>query len=146
RRVVTDALPQDPAFDRKALVDRAVAGTDLLEHGIEVARLGLRQEPELAEVDAEQRDVDLGDGSCRAKERAITAEHDEGIGRRQLRREGFTIASLGAPFIDAAPASAPGGARHELAGALHRRVVCEADPTDGHAAITSAMRFPTSAQ
>ena len=41
RRVVTDTLPQDPAFDRKALVDREVAGTDLLEHGFEVAGLGL---------------------------------------------------------------------------------------------------------
>ena len=46
--------------------------------------LGLGQEADLAEVDAEDRDVDLGDRSGGAQERAVAAEHDEHVGVAQL--------------------------------------------------------------
>ena len=69
-----------------------------LEHRLEVGRLGLGQEADLAEVDAEERDVDLGDGARGAQERAVAAEHDERVGRRQLARERVEVAGL-APAI-----------------------------------------------
>ena len=46
---------QDPALQRHPLVDPVLAFGDQAEHGLEIGRLGLRQEPDLAEVDAEQR-------------------------------------------------------------------------------------------
>ena len=101
RRVVDRrAVAQDPALERHPLVDREVAVDDLGEDGVELAGLGLRQEADLAEVDAEDRDVDLGDGADRAQERAVAAEDDQGVGRRQLADERLLVARLGLPVVD----------------------------------------------
>ena len=72
------------------------------QHRLEVAGLGLREEPDLAEVDAEQRDVDLGDRAGGAQERAVAAEDDERVGRRQLAEQRVVVAGLGLPLVDAA--------------------------------------------
>ena len=69
---------------------------DLGEHLVELAGLGLRQEADLAEVDAEDRDVDLGDGPSGAQERAVAAEDDEGVGRREFADEGLAGRPTGA--------------------------------------------------
>jgi hypothetical protein len=100
---------------------------DTTEHGLEVAGLGLRQEADLAEVDPEQRDVDLGDGPGGAQERAVAAQDHEDIGPGQLAQEAVEVAGLGLPVLDvahAAPADGPGG--RSTVG-LDRRVVREAD-------------------
>ena len=76
----------------------------MLEHGLEVAGLRLRQEADLAEVDAEQRHIDLGDGARRPQERAVAAEDDEGVGRGQLVAEAVEVTGLGLPLADAADA------------------------------------------
>ena len=74
--------------------------------------LGLREEADLAEVDAEERDVDLGDGSRGAEERAVTTEDDERIGRPAARAsERLGVAGLGLPVVDAVDAAPAGGAR-----------------------------------
>ena len=126
---------------------------DVAEHGLEVARLGLRQEADLAQVEAEQRDVDLGDRPGGAQERAVATEDDEGVGRRQLR-------AAAAPGRRPAPATrrrrAPGtsrtpgrsarprprwsGCRRSRCGRWSRVLLgCVA-------ATTAAMRSPISAQ
>ena len=46
------AVAQDPALERHAFVDPVVARHDAPEHGVEVAGLGLREEADLAQVDA----------------------------------------------------------------------------------------------
>ena len=79
------AVAQDHAFEGHPLVDLVLAGLDADEDGIEIAGLGLREEPDLAEVDAQDRDVDLGDGPDRAQERAVAAEDDQGVGRAAAR-------------------------------------------------------------
>ena len=116
------------------------------EDGVELAGLGLRQEADLAEVDAEERDVDVGDGPRRAQERAVATEDDEGVGRRQLADERRRVARRDLPLADAADLAPAGGARAQLDGGLDRRVVGEADAADGHVPVTSAMRSPISAQ
>ena len=63
---------------------------------LELVRLGLRQEADLAEVDAEDRHVDLGDRLRGAQERAVAAEHDEGVGRRQLATSVSAVSPAGA--------------------------------------------------
>ena len=78
------------------------------EDRLELARLGLRQEADLAEVDAEERDVDLGDGAGGAQERAVAAEHDERVGGRQLAQQRVDVAGLGLPV---ARCRAPGTSR-----------------------------------
>ena len=89
RRVVDRrAVAQDPALERHPLVDREAALGDLGEDLVELAGLRLRQEADLAEVDAEDRDVDLGDRPHGAQERPVATEDDERIGRRRARGRG----------------------------------------------------------
>ncbi len=99
---------------------------------VELAGLGLRQEADLAEVDAEDRHVDLGHGTNGAQERPVATEDDEGIGRRELADEDLLVARLGLPVVDAAHLAPAGGAGTQLDGRLDRRVVGEPDPLDGH--------------
>ena len=65
---------------------------DLGQHAVELAGFGLRQEADLAEVDAEDRDVDLGDRADGAQERPIAAEDDQRVGRRELADERLEVA------------------------------------------------------
>ena len=99
---------------------RELAGDDALEHGLELAGLGLRQEADLAEVDAEERDVDLGHGPGRPQERAVAAEDDERVGRRQLAQQRVQVAGLGLPLLDAAHR----GTSRRRARAARRRPRC----------------------
>ena len=73
--------PRAPSARRS----RSRPSTILPRTCLELAGLGLRQEADLAEVDAEDRDVDLGHGANRAQERAVATEHDEGVGRGAAR-------------------------------------------------------------
>ena len=139
--VARPAAAQDASLEDHPLVDRVLAGDDPLEDRLELARLGLRQEADLAEVDAEERDVDLGDGSGGPQERAVATEDDERVGRRQLagaarrgRRSGPATRRC------RAPGTSPTARARELDGGLDRRVVGEADALDRHAPVTSAMR------
>jgi hypothetical protein len=81
------AVAQDPALERHPLVDREAAVGDLGEDPVELAGLRLRQEADLAEVDAEDRDVDLRDRPHRAEEGPVATEDDQSIGGRQLADE-----------------------------------------------------------
>ena len=83
------AMAEDPGLDRHPFLDPVVAGDDEPEDGVELARLGLREEADLAEVDAEERDVDVGHGPRGAQERAVATEDDQRIGRRELADEGL---------------------------------------------------------
>ena len=56
------------------------------------------RKPDLAEVDADQRHVDLGHGRRRPQERAVATEHDEDVGRRQLLDERVRVAGRAAPI------------------------------------------------
>ena len=58
---------QDAALEHHPLLDPVVAVGDPAEDRLEVVRLDLGQEADLAEVDAEQRHVDLGDGASAAR-------------------------------------------------------------------------------
>ena len=71
-RVIRSSIEKAPA--RQPLQDR-----------LELVRLDLRQEADLAEVDAEQGHVDLGDGPRRPQERAVAAEDDQGASSRAAR-------------------------------------------------------------
>src|SRR4029450_4081194 len=139
-------VSDDPAFDRQALVEPELPGEDVLEDRFKVGRLGLRQEPDLAQVDAQERDVDLGDGSGRTQERAIAAEHHERVRRLQLLAKGVDVAGLRTPLIDATPTAPARGSSGEFDGRLDGRVVRKADALDRHASVTSAMRSGRSAQ
>ena len=95
---------------------------------LELVRLGLRQEPDLAQVDAQDRDVDLGDRLGRAEERAVAAEDDEDVGPAQLARP---VARSRRPAPPTGPRRASGTSRRRARGSstrvLDRGVVREAD-------------------
>ena len=103
RTLVDSARPSRRIRPSRAIRSSIVvlAGCDPGQDRLELARLGLREEADLAEVDAEDRDVDLGDGADRAQERAVAAEDDEGVGRRQLAQQGVEVARRGLPLVDA---------------------------------------------
>ena len=146
---IAAARAQDPALERHPLVDRELAGDELAEHGLELAGLGLREEADLAEVDAEERDVDLGHGAGGAQERAVAAEHDERVGRRQLARAAVEVAGLGAASGRCrARRHQPAARSRELDGGLDGRVVGEADARDAsrRARRPRAIRSAMSAQ
>src|SRR6185503_14651983 len=150
------APAKDPALQRHALVDPVLAADDHLEHGLEVTRLGLRQEADLAQVDPEKRYVHLRHRPGGPQERAVAAEHDEEVGRRQLAQERLHLAGRRLPLGDAANAAPARSARAELDRRLDRRVVREPDPRDGHrlavatggggGATAASIRSPMSAQ
>ena len=66
------------------------AGDELPEDRLQLVRLRLGQEADLAEVDAQERHVHLGDRLRRPQERAVAAEDDEhvraGAGARRAPR------------------------------------------------------------
>ena len=143
------AAAPDPALDDHALVERELARDDAFQDGLEVGGLRLREEADLAKVDAEDRDVDLGHGASGAQERPVAAEHDQRVGRRQLAQQRVHVAGRGLPVVDVAHAAPAGGARRKLDRGLLRGVVGEPDAGDLHvpvAAVASAMRSPMSAQ
>ena len=140
------AVAQDQRIEPHPLVDREPAGHDLGQDVVELAGLGLRQEADLAEVDAEDRHVDLGDRADRAQERPVATEHDQRIGRLELVDERVDVARLELPLVDATDLAPAGRPRAQLDRRVDRRVVGEADPLDGHGAVTSAIRSPISAQ
>ena len=115
--------------ERHPLLERVGAGARAARGRLELVRLGLGQEADLAEVDAEDRHVDLGHGPDRAQERAVAAEHHEHVGRRRARASELAQcrppgdAHCSTPCI-AAPA---GRALAELEGVLVRGVVREPD-------------------
>ena len=133
---------------RHPLVDRELAGDDALQDGLEVAGLGLGQEADLAEVDAEDRDVDLGHGPGRAQERAVAAEHDQarrssGSSRTQRSMSPACAAQSSMPRTAHQPAARVAELDGGLAGWGCRRSRCG----DGHGAPSAAaMRSPMSAQ
>ena len=75
---------------------------DLFEHVLELVGFGLREEADLAEVDPEDRDVDLFERMDRAQECPVATKHDESIRRRQMRQEGRQVARLSPPVVDPA--------------------------------------------
>ena len=70
---------------------REAPAEEQLQHLLEVRRLDLREEPDLADVDAEQRHVVADHGAGGAQERAVAAEHDEHVRARQLAMQGLAI-------------------------------------------------------
>jgi hypothetical protein len=145
-RAVGAPAGQDPAFDRESLVDLVLALDDPLEHLLELARLRLRKKADLAEVDADERHVDVGDRAGGSQKRPIAAQHDERIGRRQLAHEGLGLTRGRLPFADPAQLAPTGRPRTQLDGRLDRGVVGEPDPGDGHRLVAFAMSSPISAQ
>ena len=141
------AAAQDAALEGHPLVDRVVAVDDAAPGRLELARLDLRQEPDLAEVDAEERHVDLDDGTRGAQERAVAAEDDQHIGRRELADERRRGRPLGLPLVDAADLAPAGGPGAQLDRGVVGRVVGEADALDASSRpVASAIRSSISAQ
>ena len=128
---------QDPRLECHPLVDRVLADDEMGQHGLELARLGHREESDLPEVDPEQGHVDLDHGPGRPQERAVATEDDEHVGRGQLRDERLDVRSLGCPLVDTADGAPAGGALAKLDCGLARGVVSEADPLDRHDAATA---------
>ena len=76
------AAGMDSRLERHPFADRVLAGHQPAEHRFELAGLRLREESDLAEVDPDERHVDLDHGSGGAQERAVATEHDEDVRRR----------------------------------------------------------------
>ena len=91
---------QDARLEHEARLQLVVAGLQLAPARPRVAVLGLGEEADLAEVDAEDGHVHVGDRPGRAQERAVATEHDDGVGRRRGR-----AASRGTSPAGAAQAS-----------------------------------------
>ena len=95
--VAQDPSPRAPSARRSG----TRPSTILARTDVELARLDLREEADLAEVDAEDRDVDLGDGADGPQERAVATEDDEGVGGGQFADERLEVARLGCHSLDA---------------------------------------------
>ena len=146
RSVARDAAAQDPSLDGQPLLDAEPAVDDRGEHGLQVAGLRLRQEADLAQVDADERHVHLGDRHRSPQERAVAAEHDQDVRGRQLTDQGCGVARGQLPLADATHPAPARGASAELDRRLDRRVVGEPDAGHRHGPVTSAIRSPISAQ
>ena len=83
--------------------------------------LDLREEADLAEVDPEDRDVDLGHGTRGAQERAVAAEHDEQVRRRQLGQEPVVLGGGLVPHLELAEVAPGQGAVAQVHGGRVRR-------------------------
>src|SRR5262249_46981312 len=118
---------------------------EVCEHGLQLGPLGLREEAHLAQVDPQQRHVDLDHGPGRAQERAVAAQDDEDVRRWQLVAEALEVRRLGRPLGDSTHLAPAPGSLAELDGGLARGVVGEADPADRHGAVTAAIRAARSA-
>ncbi len=137
-RTARSPAGQDRALERHPLVDPEVGLDELCEDGLELLGLDLREEADLAEVDAEDRNVDLRDGASGAQEGAVASEDDEGVGRRQLRHEDVVVARLGCPVVDLAALAPAGCALAKLDRCIVGRVVGEPEPR--HPATTARRR------
>src|SRR6185436_612093 len=120
-----------PAFERPPRLDLVAALDKLAEHGLDVLRLDLRQEPDLADVDAEQRHVVLDDRVGGAQERPIAAEHDEDIGPWQFTMQGVVVRGGRRPLGEVVRLRPARGALAQLDGGIAGRVVGEPDATNG---------------
>lgn len=65
--------------ERHALLDGVVVARDVLDRGVEVVALGLGEETDVAEVDAEQRHVDAARELGAAQDGAVAAEHHDEV-------------------------------------------------------------------
>ena len=121
---------QDPALEGHPVLERVLAGAQAIERPDEVAGLDLREEADLADVDPEQRDVDVGDGPGGPQERAVAAEDDEDVRPGQLAGEDLVVRRGRRPVVEAAHRRPAGGPLAQLEGGLDGRVVGEADAPD----------------
>ena len=65
--------------ERHALLDGVVVARDVLDRGVEVVALGLGEEADVAEVDAEQGHVDAAGELGASQDGAVTAEHHDEV-------------------------------------------------------------------
>ena len=63
--------------ERHAFLDAVVALDDVVEHGVDVIGLGLGEEADAAEIDAQHRDFDVAGEFGGAQERAVAAEDED---------------------------------------------------------------------
>src|SRR4051794_95737 len=63
-------------MEETALGNAVLATKCAIELGIELVNRYRCEEPEIAEIDSEQRNVSAGYGACRGKQRAVPAEDD----------------------------------------------------------------------
>ena len=75
-----DSSPPIRQHRRAVLLDGVVARLEPVERGVELVRLDLDQEAEVAEVHAEDGDRPLRHESQRAEHRAVAAEADQRVG------------------------------------------------------------------
>ena len=91
------AVELDPHRERHALLDDVVLSQHPVDGRREVRALGLGEEADVAEVDAEQRRLRLAGQFRRAQDRAIAAEHDRDfdVGRGDILTESRERRQLG---------------------------------------------------
>ena len=104
------AAAHDPALERHALGDPVAVIDDLSEDVLELAGLGLREEADLAEVDPEDRDIDLVPG--RGPRGGMSRRH------RARRARPWSAGATGAP---AGRLTAPASGRRRGSGTSRRR-------------------------
>ena len=85
------AVAQDRALEGHPRLEREPARQEQLEHLLEIRRLDLREEADLADVDPEQRHVVADHGPGGAKERPVAAQHHEHVRAGQLAMEGLAV-------------------------------------------------------
>src|SRR5450756_1534997 len=114
------APPPGPwiAPERHPRFDPVGTGNDLLQEWLELVGLGLGEEADLAKVDADQRHVDLRDGTGGAKECAVAAEHDEHLRPRERAHETVVVRGCDRPPLDVAHGAPAGCTCGELDGVL----------------------------
>ena len=94
--VVGPAAPAGSALRAPSAASTCTRRSAASRARLELVRLGLRQEAHLAEVDAQDRHVDLDHGPDRPQERAVAAEHDQHVGVGQARARASRSRSAGA--------------------------------------------------
>ena len=82
-RATPPRSPVDRPAQRHPVLEAEAALDDPTEQLLELVGLGLREEADLAEVDAHDRHLRLGDGAGGPQERAVAAEHDEDVDPRE---------------------------------------------------------------
>ena len=73
---MTSAVDAHHDVERHAFLDAVVALDDVVEHGVDGIGLGLGEEADAAEIDAQHRDFDVAGEFGGAQERAVAAEDE----------------------------------------------------------------------
>ena len=127
----------DLGAERHAGLQREIARSQLAQDRLHAARLDLGEKAHLAEVDAQERHVDLRHGPSGPQEGSVAAQHDQRARSRKLANDGLRLPGRRGPVGNASHLAPAFGPFTQVQGRLFGWVVGEADAFELHMPASS---------